>query len=592
MIFQFLENCDTPKAHEILMTNYGKKVNRMQDDASLLAKPSRVSNAHLAPVSGISELINSMHVDSMNEMPQKDSHRLKAEREHLMKIRNPISAQNQTEHFLAPEDALQQQRGLATGRGLKRRKSSVSNETPTSALDKCMRSKSPTMQKEMQAVAATLLKPTISDNVFKVPHHARSVSNEHSVLRSTSTMPDSDSYSLSNREYVTALSVNSPIEKLSLPSYGLLRLPENAFIIPTSSLRSALQDSSQDGLLKRTVSQLSNGSEFHDDVLPIKIKKTQNKLSWESVKLYHAVSKTFSIQNGSHKKLPLRVKIQGQGFSVSPGDDFRMIPNEARTFEVKFCPTSIGASRGQLIFELATNNKCMKSIPLFAYGGHTAIRIEGVLRGPVGPFFITMGSTENLTKVMEQQLTLKNNGTLTGFASLVFEKTKWSDFSLSESVTIHPSHARLAPNESVEVNIRFKASKEEIRKILTLNKEITIVGEICLISGDEPTRLRLLNNRDIVPGHFLRFLPKNMTHEVEIKRELVLFNESLDRVKIASIMEQIKTHEVALTVNRNLDQTHIIASELSMSDDTTMSFETFCETNYNQTNLVEGDDTE
>lgn len=574
------------------MLNFGLKGPRNHDNVPKASKT--VTNDRSDYVSGISKMINSLNVDNTVELSVDKPERLATKENAQL---DAASVQHQKKQYLIPEDALQTQRDFIPGRGQKRRCSSVSNDTPKSALDKCMRSNSPTMQKELQEMAATLLKPSISDNVFKVPHSSNSARGDCINYSKSPSRSSRQEASLSSREYVTAMSMNSPVEKLSLPSYGIVR-PENIFTSPTSSMRSGLHlspDSSREGQLKRTVSQLSNGSEFHDDVLPIKMKKSQKKLSWESVKLYQTVSKTVSIQNGSHKKLPLRVKVQGQGFSVTPSDDFRMIPNEARTFEVKFCPNAVGASCGQLIFELATNSKCMKAIPLYAYGGHTSIRFEGVQKGPVGPAFITMGSTKILNRVMEQQLTLKNSGTLPGFASLVFEKTKWSDFSLSESLTMHPSEIRLAPNQSVEVNVRFKATKEEVRKILTLNKEITIVGEICIISGDEPTRVRLLNNKEIVPANFLRFLPRNMINEVEIKRELILFNEDLDRAKLASIMHQIKTHEVALTVNRNLDETQIVATELSMADDTTMSFETFCDTNCTRANIVEagiGDETE
>jgi hypothetical protein len=111
---------------------------------------------------------------------------------------------------------------------------------------------------------------------------------------------------------------------------------------------------SQEGQLKRTVSQLSAGSEFQDDVLPLKIKKAHRKLLWESVKLYQEVTRTVTTQNGSAKKLPLRVKIQGLGFTVTPREDLIMIP-------------------------------------LYAYGGHTSLRMDGVQKGPISPVFITMG---------------------------------------------------------------------------------------------------------------------------------------------------------------------------------------------------------
>lgn len=529
-------------------------------------------------------MISSLNFDKIVDLTEKEKERTRAEKENTQDI--PVRDRTQN----LPNDSLQ-----VPGRGLKRRSSSVSNDTPKSTLDKCMRSKSPSRHIELKAAAATLLRPKI-DDVFKVPHGGGSRANVSSFNKSptnSSRQARVDTFtsnqSPSSREYLTALSMNSIGEKLSLPNYGLLR-PESLFTSPTSSGRSNSRMSpnfSQEGQLKRTVSQLSAGSEFHEDVLPLKIKKTHRKLSWESVKLHQSVTRTVTIQNGSAKKLPLRVKIQGTGFTVSPREDFRMIPQEARSFEVKFSPTTVGPARGELVFELATNNKCSMSIQLFAYGGHTSLRMDGVQKGPIGPAFITMGQMKSLNGVMEQQLRLTNHGTLPGFALLAFEKTKWSDFSLSDSLLTSPSEVRLHPGESANIKIRFKATKEEIRKILNLNKEITIVGEICILCGDEPTRLRLLKNKDVVPQQFLKYLPTKLYNDGEFKRELVMFNENLDRAKLSAIMEQIKTHEIALTINRNLDDTQMIAAELSMTDDN-MSFMTFCETNYTQVNVDDG----
>lgn len=518
-------------------------------------------------------MISSISINNVMALAKKETDRMKAEKEKTRSRLDVVPVKDDPD--------LGRSRNAIPSRGLKRRSSSVNSEsTPKSALDKCMRSKSPALQKELQAVAATLLKPKLPSGVFKVPQSG----NFSSFGSSKASHSPSSRDASSNREYVTANSMHSPVEKFSLPNYQIMR-PENIFTSPTSSVRSHRSpNSSHDGQLKRTVSQLSNGSEFHDDVLPIRIKKSNRKLSWPSVKLYHSVTRTITIQNGSSKKLPLHVKVTGAGFSVAPREDFRMIPQEARSFDVKFSPTAIGPATGQLIFELVTNSKCIKSIPLFAYGGHASMRLEGTQKGPVGPQFISMGQIQMLNSTMKQQVRVQNNGTLPGFAAFVFDsKPNWGDFGLSKSLTTTPSEVRLMPGESAIVNIHFKATREEIRKAVNLSKEITTIGEICVISGDEPTRLRLLNNKDIVPQQILKYLPTTLTADAVFKRQLQPFTESLDRNKLSDIMEQIKIHEIALTINRNLDDTQVIAAELSMADDTEMSFETFCDTNYNRT---------
>lgn len=520
-------------------------------------------------MSSVSEKINSLKFDNIVELTEKEKNRTLVEKENS---RLEVPVRDGESHLQVPD---------SSGRGAKRRASSASNETPKSTQDKCLRSRSPSKYYELKAVAATQLKPNLEGN-FKVPLTSGSVVNLSSFNKTQSTDKSS------SREYLSAM--NTMTEKRSLPNYGLTR-SDIVFTSPTPSARSKSRNSpnfSQEGQLKRTASQLTSVSEFLEDTLPLKIKRTSRKLSWESVKLRQEKTKTVTIQNGSTLKLPLRVKIIGAGFTVTPREDFRMIPQEARSFDVKFSPAVVGPSRGELVFELATNSKCSLSIPLFAFGGHTSLRLDGVFKGPIGPSFVSMGLVKNLNSFMKQRVRLTNYGTLPGFASLAFEKTKLSDFSLSNSLQTIPSEVRLQPGESADIMIGFKATKDEIRKIISLNKEVTIVGEICVISGDEPTRLRLLKNKDCLPERFLKHLPKKFDYEGEFKQDLALFHENFDRGNIESILGQIKIYEVALTVERNLDETQIIAAELSMTEENT-SFMTFCESRCRPTNVSDNE---
>lgn len=401
-----------------------------------------------------------------------------------------------------------------------------------------------------------------------------------------------------NREYLTAkenFSVRSPDEKLSLPNYALQRPPPISSS-PTSSMRSAPRWSpteSGHGRLRRCASQMSSGSEFGEDFLPIRIKNIENrKLSFESVKVNRSVVKSFSIQNGCDKKLPLRVKVIGHGFSVSPSEDFRMVPMEARTFQVKFSPHVVGPCRGALTFELMTNSKSSKTIPLYGYGGHAHIVIENVQKGPFGPQFLTMGYVKNLNCLMEEKFRLRNNGTLPAFASIVFERTKLSDFAILDSLAVEPTQVKIDPNGFADIKVRFKATKAEIRKIFAMNKEVTTIGEICIISGDEPTRIRLLHGKESLEKRFLEYLPSTLPGEGEIVAKILKFKEDLTSEKVAAIMSQIKTHEIALTINRDMEDTQCLSAQISIANDTNMSFETFIETNCTKinTNAVDGFD--
>lgn len=474
-------------------------------------------------------------------------------------------------------------------RGLKRKQSLVnSNETPKSALEKCLRSKSPSRSKELE-IAAERLKPKMvnDENVFKIPPKPNDSSTLKSCLKSTSSILTDISDAQKSSEYLSAmnsLSLNSPSGKLSLPNYPLQR-PERS---PTSSMRSNNSQWSPEQKLRRSASQLSNDSEFSDDFLPIKINNIDNrKISFPSLKINKTATKSISIQNSSNKKLPLRLKIIGAGFSVTPQEEFRMVPMEARTFDIKFTPSIVGPARGCLVFEHITNKQCSKSIPLYGYGGHSSISIENIQRGPFGPGFITMGNIKDLKSMIVQPIKLINKGTLPSFVTIAFERTKLSDFVLSNSISLEPTQLKIDPGMSAEVKIRFKATKSEIRKIISFNKDVTTIGEICVMSGDEPTRLRILKNKHFVEQKLLDFLPKSLPNDIETQAKLAKFNEELSREKLTFIMKEIKTQEIALTINRDLEDSVFLSAEMSLADDTHMSFETFIDNTVHIPNVMD-----
>lgn len=533
--------------------------------------------------------MDELDVNKIMEQAEKEKRRSRSEKENTRVTNDNVPVQDEE------MDDLQRYRNELTvpNRGVKRRTTLTSSDTPKSALDKCLRSRSPTHQKEME-IAAARLKPNIinDDDVFKrpLPFNSWDSKSNHKSPSRTFVHNESQQAENSSREYLSAmqsLSLRGQDEKLSLPNYTLQRPVRATTTSPTSSVRSMNARWSPECGLKRSVSQLSNESEFSDDFLPIKINNIDNrKISFPSVKIDKSITKSISIQNGSSKKLPLRVKVIGAGFSVTPQEEFRMIPMEARTFNVKFTPSVIGPARGCLIFELTTNKQCSQTIPLYGYGGHSSISIENVQKGPYGPAFITMGTVKDLTGPIEQEIKLFNKGTLPSFVTLAFERTKLSDFALSNSITMEPTKLRIEPGKSADVKIRFKATRMEIKKIISINKDVATIGEICVISGDEPTRIRVLKNQHFVEPKFLEYLPKSLPNEVEIQTKVQNFKEDLSREKLTEFIQQFKTQEIALTINRNLEDT-IVQAEISLADDTRMSYKTF----NNQTNIPSAMDT-
>lgn len=429
-------------------------------------------------------------------------------------------------------------------RGQKRRPSLLF-VTPTTHFEKLLRAATPNKIKGQRDKMSNKLKPAVSESAFKVPQSVANL-DDISPFRS--------------REYSSTAST----EKLSLPSYNLAKTKS-----PSSS-----QISRESGQLKRTTSQMSTGSEFSDENLPLKFQKCHRRISFPSVRLQNFMTLAITVQNGSDKKLPLTVKIQGACFSVNPSENFRMLPHEVRTFNIKFMPTTTGAFRGDLIFELSTNSNISKKIPLYGYGGHSSIRVEGIQKAPIGPQFLTMGLVKNVNTIMERKIKFTNVGTLPGFAIVVFNRSKITELCSEESVNIYPEELRLPPGETKEVIIRFRAKKEEIRKIVNENKEVSVVGEIYILCGDEPTRLRLLMRRDQIPLKLSECLPANLSGEEYTQQCLAGFNENFDDKTLTSIIQRINTHNIALTLDRNLDETQIIEAQISLSDES-MSF---CET--------------
>lgn len=302
-----------------------------------------------------------------------------------------------------------------------------------------------------------------------------------------------------------------------------------------------------------------------EDVLPLKIKETHRKLSFGSVKLDKTATRVVTIQNSSNKNLSLGVKIKGSGFTVLPREDFWMSAKEARSFEVVFSPSVVGASRGELTFELMTNSRPSLSILLFAYGGHASLRITGTQKGPIGPEFITMGLISGLKMGLNQKMVLSNHGTIPQFISLAFCKTEWSDFSMYQSLNLNMNEVHLMPGESTEVKISFNPTKEDVRNILNLGKETTVIGEICIISGDEPTLIRMMKNKKTIPPNLLNCLPEESPYDDYFKRELLNFIEYWDNSKADTIIaENVQTREVSFSIKQSLDETEIIFPESSM----------------------------
>lgn len=520
----------------------------------------------------------------------------------------------------------------SVARGQKRRSNSICGDpiiekgiTPKSALDKNTRSRSPNSVKELEAIAAARLIPKQANRIqlnhtgvpsskdgygndfscstLISPHRNERHQKQHVYVNDPDSSNENHNYkSAFTREYLTAmenLTINqqSPIPsgKMSLPNYTLKR-NELAFTSPTSKVKSnkaqwspPTNDAAQ---LKRTVSQCSNGSEFNGNYLPLKI--THQCMSWESIKLRKGVNKSLNIQNTAVKKLNLMVYVEGPGFQLTTQElrsgRISLTRQEVRKIEIEFMPTVVGPAKGALVFE--TSCGFSRSIPLFAYGGHASLKIQGIMQGPFGPPFLTMGSIQELTGRLEQYLEVKNSGTLPGFATLTLEKTNLNELFDAKSFSIDPMQLLVEPGKIRRFRITYTPRRPDIRMICNANKDVVTIGQVCMIAGDEVTRLRILKNIDVAEPRFVKFLPKTFPNEQRILNTLLNFNEKLSRSGIQGITKEIRTSEFALTVNRSMDETHGNLMEFSLTDDTQMPFETFVDQNYSKLENYTQDATE
>lgn len=196
------------------------------------------------------------------------------------------------------------------------------------------------------------------------------------------------------------------------------------------------------------------------------------------------------------------------------------------------------------------------------------MRIEGWQKAPNGLTFITMGMVKNCNSPMVKILTFTNKGNIPGFAVVALEKLKIAELS-ADSVRVEPEEFRLYPGESRDVTIEFKPKQSVIKKIVSVNNEVSVVGELYVLTGDDATRVRLLNRRDQVPKKLIEFFPKLLDNEKEIQDELVAcnFQENFDERTLGLFREKILTNNVALTLERDLDDTQIIEAQISLLND-------------------------
>lgn len=172
-----------------------------------------------------------------------------------------------------------------------------------------------------------------------------------------------------------------------------------------------------------------------------------------------------------------------------------MQAQECRTISVTFCPTALGAAIGKLNFCHAkdtVDKTIRKIIPLFGYGGHTVVEVQGVSQGVVGNPFLQLGTVGDLLNLqMYGTFSVYNKGPLKGVA-IIRVKSDLKKPANYSALTITPSKCVIGPDSHTRIDIVYRPRKNDVKKLLRQEGNVLGVATLEVFMADEPSRQRIL----------------------------------------------------------------------------------------------------
>lgn len=349
--------------------------------------------------------------------------------------------------------------------------------------------------------------------------------------------------------------------------------------------KSPVSDGGRSNLLAsagRSASQCSvAGSEYShkDGVLPLKA--THTEISWGSAKLRQNVKKVMQIKNTSSKRLVIRASITGPGFQLGGIEQSEMLTlqsQECRTIVVNFCPTVIGPAIGLISFQPPHDCYAQRVVTLYGYGGEASIKVEGIQKGPSGPF-LELGQARNLGRPLEKSFSLYNKGSLAAFARIGIDKKGLDQTFLATAVFVQPQRVIIPPNSYAHIRVTFKPRRQDVAKILQKQIDVLSITNLHILWGDEPTRHRTRKLISTIKQNELQ--DRNKISPLEAVCETFPGEHEFDELdNFAENMFQtmhelfltFREYELVLTVDRALDDTLI--HDLSLSEDSSALFKT------------------